>query len=217
MTRSILFLFIILAATTLPTYTGESEKKPTEKEIKALIDKLVSPNPEPVFSGDEIKDSPSYDREKQKLVEKAFDDLENLGPQAFPFLIDRWDDKHFSLTTSYGPNGSLHNVSVGEVCKMIIFNQIQPFGCWKGIDEHEHMITRPDYPARFLSSRKDAKKWYEEHKNKSLAEIQLEVLDWVIAQEGKDVEKDVLELRIKLKDGKKPLPPGEYHPIEIVI
>jgi hypothetical protein len=201
--------------------TDAPKKKMTEQEIKALIDKLVSPNPQPSIHADDYDLPPGFDREKQKLVRKAVSDLKSLGPQAFPFLIDRWDDEHYCLTTSYGPTGDCHNETVGYFCKMIIFDQIQPYGNWQGIkDDGIHIVPRPDYPSSFLSSMKAAKKWCEEHKNKSLAEIQLEVLDWVIAEEAEwypvKERNHLREIRAKLYPGKMPLLPGEYHPIEIV-
>jgi hypothetical protein len=197
-------------------------KKPTEEEIKALIDKLVSPNPEPEIINDYYKLPPGFDREKQKLVCKAMFDLEALGPQAFPFLVDRWDDERFCLTTSYGPTGYCHNENVGKVCRMIIFDQIQPYGNWQGVrDDGVHIVPRPAYPSHFLSSKEEAKKWCEEHKEKMLAKIQLEVLDWVIADENDDTENysakernHLQELRGKLKGKMEPLR-GHYYPIDI--
>jgi hypothetical protein len=159
---------------------AEPKKKWTEQEIKELIDNLVSPNPKPITEDDDYRLSPSFDRDKQKLVRKAFSELKSVGPQAFPFLIDRWDDERYCLTTSYGTNGYCHNENVGTVCKMIFFDQIQTYGSWSGFADsfNDKLAWRPDYPAHFLSTKTDAKKWCEEHKDKTLAEIQLEVLDF---------------------------------------
>jgi hypothetical protein len=216
--------------------TTESSEKPkkklTEQEIKALVDKLVSPNPKPI-TGKEDPDAapdyrlpPGFDREKQKLVRKAVSELKVLGPQAFPFLIERWDDERYCLTISEGINGYCRNQTVGKTCKMIIFDQIQPFGMTQGInDTGLKYVRRPGYPSHFLSTKTDAKKWCEEHKGKSLAEIQLEALDWVIAEESKekdmypDKERENLqELRKRLIENKDLLPPGHrghYCPIDI--
>jgi hypothetical protein len=208
---------------------NELKKKLTEHDIRALIDKLVSPNPKPITGDEDPKEAPDYrlppgfDREKQELVRKAVGDLEVLGPRAFPFLIDRWDDKRYCLTVSEGINGYCRNQTVGKTCEMIVFNQIQPFGKWQGINETGlKYVWRPNYPVHFLSSKKDAKKWCEERKRKTLAEIQLEVLDWAIAEEGKDTkmysaeERNRLqELRKKLVASKEPFLRGNYEPIDI--
>ena len=199
---------------------NELKKKLTEQEIRALIDKLVSPNPKPITGDGDYRLPPGFDREKQKLVRKAVCDLESLGPRAFPFLIDHWDDKRYCLTVSEGINGYCRNQTVGETCEMIVFNQIQPFGKWQGInDAGLKYVWRPDYPVHFLSSKKDAKKWCEERKCKTLAEIQLEVLDWVIAEEGKDISAEernrLQELRKKLVASKEPILRGNYEPIDI--
>jgi len=67
----------------------------------------------------------------------------------------------------------------------------------------------------FLNSQKAARKWWEENKDKTLAQMQLEVLDWVIAEEAKrpgdftDAERrELQDLRKKLEKGGKSLPPG---------
>jgi hypothetical protein len=230
MKRLILFLFIILAASALATSAGEPEKKPTEKEIKALIDKLVSPNPKPI-TGDEDPDvapdyrlPPGFDEEKQKLVRKAISDLKGLGICAFPFLIDRWDDDHFCILISEGINGYFRNQSVGKTCKMIIFDQIQPYGNSAGFAKNDDLklAWRPSYPYEFLASRADAKKWYEKHKDKSLYEIQLEALDWVIAEEAKNVkeysdkEREFLKrTRNDLVENKRFIGRMHFYPIDI--
>lgn len=250
-TRSTVFVFAILLATAPTTHADEprkalvhpplqssSDTKPaapaeepkkdlTDQEIKALIDQLVSPNPKPI-TGDEDRSvapyyrlPPGFDREKQKLVVEAMGELKAQGLRAFPFLIDRWDDKRHCLTISVGINGYHRNQTVGKTCKMIVFDQVQPFAPWgmRGEPERRKKPYRPDYPARFLSSKTDALKWCEEHKGKSLAEVQLEVLDWVIAEEGTEAEKypavehEYLQgLRKNLTDKRQSLPRGHYYP-----
>jgi hypothetical protein len=211
------------------TPTDESKKKLTEQEIKTMVDNLVSPNPKPITGDDDPKEAPEYrlptgfDKEKQKLVRKAVDDLTGLGIRAFPFLIDRWADGRYCLTISEGLNGYCRNQTVGKTCQMIIFGQIQPYGYWYGIDSVGlKLLWRPSYPNHFLASKEDAKKWYEQHKSKTLFEIQLEALDWVIAEEAKDSkkypekEREFLQkLRNDLVQNKKPITRGSYYPIEI--
>jgi hypothetical protein len=64
-----------------------------------------------------------------------------------------------------------------------------------------------------LSSKDAAKNWLEKRKDKPLGQLQLEVLDWVIAEEAKqpskysDEERSHLrEIRKNLEGGQKPLP-----------
>jgi hypothetical protein len=210
----------------------EPRKKLTEQEIKALIDKLVSPNPKPITAEEDPKETPDFrlpkgfDREKQNGVYEACKELKSVGVKAFPFLIERWDDRRYCLTTSDLLSGYCQNRSVGKVCQKIIFDQIQPYGCLPSLGDVDPRgkPLRPSYPERFLSSKEDAKRWFEKHKDKSLVEIQLEVIDWVIEKENKqkknypDSERERLqEIRKEIMDSKKPLPRGNYYSEEIEI
>jgi hypothetical protein len=105
-------------------------------------------------------------------------------------------------------------MSVGKVCQAIIRFQLQP-SVHHAEKRHEKGHYPPSYTGRFLASQKAARRWWEEHKDKSLYQMQLEVLDWVIAEEAKqtdnytDAERRELQtLRKKLVKGGKPLPPG---------
>ncbi|MFM8289334.1 MAG: hypothetical protein ACKOGA_21795, partial [Planctomycetaceae bacterium] len=78
--------------------------------------------------------------------------------------------------------------------------------------------TRPDYPRQFLTDQDTASQWLEEHKHKSLFEIQLMVIDWIIEQESAspndftDRERKHMQvMRDKLVKSNKPLAPGNYH------
>ena len=210
--------------------TGSGEKKPPlpEQDIKALIDRLVSPYPKPQ---DGLP--PDFDQEKQKSVGEAVYEtctkLNTLGKETFPYLIERWEDKQYCLTVSDAPfPGCYHNLTVGEVCQRLIYGQIQPYGCRQvyGPSVSTSAIYqlppapafRPVYPIVFLPSKETAQQWWEKNKGKRLQEIQLEVLDWVIAEEAKqpkevsDRERQELQkTRRKLASGVKLLPAGVYH------
>ncbi len=198
-----------------------AEKSPTltEEEIANLIDNLVSPNPEPKERrGPELKLPKDFDREKQKIVRQARYKLKELGPTAFPSLIKRWDDKRYSLTMSVGINGYMFNASVGQVCKDIVYDQVQPFGMWPVTeDDPRGKPHRPGYPYRHLGNQKDALAWCEKHKDKSLYEVQLMVLDWIIKTEAADPEnytdderKALKEYRKKLVESKVPILRGHF-------
>ena len=225
----------LLSAVTLASLTAvfaaeapkdDDSKKPkappTEKEIKALIDQLVSPNPKPIIDtkGPPRTDlPPGFDLKKQDKVHFAQSQLVELDPVAFPFLIESWNDERYSLTTCNYLSGWFYNESVGRVCQTIIFNQLQPYGYWQDVGaDPRGKPTRPSYPDHFLGSQKAAKAWWEQNKQKTLNQMQLEVLDWVIAEEAKrrgdftDKEKQSLqEIRKELLKGPKPLPAGNFY------
>jgi hypothetical protein len=90
-----LFVAIVLTQAR-PAACGEKPQQPSADEIKALVDKLVSPNPKPNErklnanpKGDPIFPK-GFDQQKQKAVNSACVKLRELGPRAFPFLIEHW-------------------------------------------------------------------------------------------------------------------------------
>jgi hypothetical protein len=213
-----LFVGIVVGQAT-PASSGEDPQPPKANEIKTLIDRLVSPNPAPdedkLKAGETKADGGfprDFDHKKQAQVHRACVRLTELGPQAFPLLIERWEDKRYCLTTEVA---SYTNKSVGEVCRSIIHGQLQPYGHFqKGYADPRGKPHRPDSAATFLGSQKAARQWWEKNKDKTLSQMQLEVLDWVIAEESKrrgdftDEERRELQaLRKKLVKGGKPLAP----------
>jgi hypothetical protein len=192
----------------------------SEREVKTLIDRLVSPNPEPkedqgLIPGRQLP--PDVVRDKQKPMREARLKLKALGKEAFPFLIERWADKRYCLTVPDAMfPGCYHNLTVGEVCRRLVYDQVQPYGHKQVISPNPVALLRPMYPS--LSSTEQAKQWWERNKGKTLHAVQLEVLDWLIAEEAKeprnfsDMERHELrEIRRKLVPGGKPLPSGDYY------
>lgn len=201
--------------------TGHAQDKGGRNDrVKELINALASVNPVPTKrSGPDLKYPANYDREKQELVRDAKRELKALGPTAFESLVESWDDNRYCLTYSIGINGYMYNATVGRICKVIMFDQIQPFGIWPRTDDDPRgKPKRPSYPSVYLADAKAAKRWLEEHKDKSLYEIQLMVVDWVIERESEspndftDKERDYMkEVREKLLDAKKPIAKGNYY------
>lgn len=189
-------------------------------DASKMINALASENPAPKERrGPDLKFPPEYDRKKQQSVYAAISDLKALGPQAFRPLIEKWSDERYSLTYSVGINGYMNNATVGKMCRIIVYDQIQPYGIWPETDDDPRgKPKRPSYPSTFLADANDASKWFDEHKDKSLFEIQLMVVDWVIAQEDKsphDFTAKELEamrtVRTKLLETQKPITRGNYY------
>jgi hypothetical protein len=209
----------------------EKKATPTDKEIKALIDQLVSPNPKPIINkrgAPSIEVPKEFDQKKQSQVCLARSRLVELGPSAFPLLIENVNDKRYSLTTENALSGWYRNESVGEVCQAIIFDQLQPYGgYWQLVGEEgggdpRNKASRPGYPSDFLESQEAAKAWWEKHNKQSLCEMQLEALNWVMAEEAKRPddftceEKEFLKkLRQGLEKSGTALFSGNYYPNEI--
>jgi hypothetical protein len=224
-----LVIVAVLLNPAAQAFAGEKPQAVSEREIKKLVDQLVSPNPKPITGDEDERAAPEYrlpkgfDRKKQEQVRIARVELRKIGPAAFPFLIERWHDKRHCLTVSHGVSGYCHNRTVGEICQAIIFDQLQPYSYWPAGDgDPRGKPKTPGYPDAFLSSQQAARRWWQKNKDKTLYQMQLTALDWVIAQEAKspqsytDKERQGLQdLRKKLVRQGKPLPPGNYDFVDI--
>jgi hypothetical protein len=191
-----LVLLAALAAFSATASFAE-DKPPSGQEIEALIQQLVSKYP-----------PPSHDTSGQ--VHTAFKHIQELGLLAFPYLFDHFDDKRYSFTADKG--SSDHNWSVGEACSDIVRCHLEPFGTFSNSFAGRR---RPNYSAHSkLRGREQAKAWWETHKQKSLRELQIEALEWVVAEEAKTPEwyseeerADLQETLTKLRASDVPLPP----------
>jgi hypothetical protein len=201
----------------LPAHSGEKKTPPSKRKIRALIDQLVSPNRKPIKVCSARGLPRDFDRKKQKQVDRACTKLTQLGPRVFPYLIERWEDKRYCLTASNGLSGAFLHLTVGQICRAIIYDQLQPYGIYpNGFDPERNRARqprRPGYPTTFLGSQKAAREWWKKNKRKTLYQMQLQALDWVIAEEAKrrrdftDKErKELQQLRKRLVKGGKPLP-----------
>jgi hypothetical protein len=204
MNRRNALLFVALMS--LFTVTGFADEKPSsEREINALIAQLVSPNRAPDDkNGPDATYPVGYDRDAQKRVRRAWSQLHRLGHRAFPYLFDHFDDKRYSFTADDGPADM--NWSVGLACSDILVCHLQPYG----------IRGQPSYAKHYnLRTSAGAKLWWETRKDKSLRELQIETLEWVIAEEARtplrysDQERLYLhDLLAKLRAGSVPLAPS---------
>ena len=165
------FLLLPLSS---PAYPRDKPQPPSAKEIKALIDQLVSPNPKPnVREGDSaIGGLPSdFDFKKQQQVNRAISKLIKLGPPAFPFLIERWGDKRYCLTACDDVSAAFLHKTVGQICQAIIFAQLQPSGTLpEGYSPDHRLPRRPGYPDKFLGSQESARRWWQKNNDRTLWE-----------------------------------------------
>lgn len=199
---------------------AEKRKPATADQIKALVEGLVSPNPAPderTLQAGMLKAGGGfprgYDHKKQAQVHRACRELTELGPRAFPFLIERWEDKRYCLTTE---EAGYENQSVGAICRQIIEGQLQPYGRFqRGYTDPRGKPLRPGYASGLIGSREEAREWWGKNKDKTLVQMQQEVLDWVIAEEAKrpddftdEERRELQDLRKGLATNGKPLPPS---------
>lgn len=195
---------------------SEEQVAPTDEEIAALVEQLVSPNSAPVVKSVYAEYPPGYDKVAQKKVHHAFHELRKLSPRSFPFLFDHMDDKRYCLTADAGDFD--RNYTVGELCRDILSSHLQS-DVWdhkSGGTSFRRRPDQPDYLAHHkLFEPKAAKEWWKTRKDKSLRELQIEVLEWVVEEEVKAPDKypeaeraKIRETVKKLKASEKPLEPG---------
>ena len=188
----------------------------SDEQITVLVGQLASPNRPPPTGVPNAEDAPGYDQEAQKKVLRAFHQLRGLAPRSFPFLFGHVSDERYSLTVVSGKAGK--NFSVGQVCREILTSNLQSPACRRRTAS-TNVKHRP-YPPDYLSAHKlfqpdEAKEWWESRKNKSLRELQIEVLEWTLIEEIKAsdryLDEDRERLRKALRDlraSRNPLEPG---------
>jgi len=195
---------------------GADDETVTDEQIEALVNDLVSPNQPPRTGGVYARFPAGYDREAQKRVRRAFHKLRELAPRSFPFLFDHFDDKRYSLTEDSGDTDK--NYTVGQLCRDILASHLQPdvWGHKEGGTSFRRRPSEPDYLAHYkLFQPEHARKWWAGRKDKWLRELQLEVLEWILAEETASPEtySDAQRERTKkcldeLRESKSPLKPG---------
>ncbi len=196
-------------------------KVPSESEIVALVEQLVSSNREPEIDEARwsVKHAQGFDKRARDRVFQAWERLRDIGLPAFPYLQSHFGDKRYCFTQDDGPG--YYNFSVGEASERILISHLQPYleQANPGGDlEALALWRRYPRPSNYFSQQKLSQpnqfdQWWRTHKHKSMQEIQIEVLEWTIAQArpqantGKLV-KHLNETLAALRSAKEPLPPG---------
>jgi hypothetical protein len=155
-------------------------------DIEKLVAQLVSPNQPPDIQSTYAKYGPQFDRNAQKLVSKSWGELRRLAPRSFPFVFDHVADKRYALTQDSGDLDK--NYSVGFLCRDILVSSLQP-DVWdhkEGGTSYKRRPTQPDYISHYrLMNPESAKEWWKSRKDRSLRELQIEVLEWILVEEMK--------------------------------
>jgi hypothetical protein len=172
-----------------------------EAGIESLIQELRSPNLDPAVFDWMMEIPVNYDIEAQKQVWRAENMLSKLGFKAFPTLILHINDKAYCKTVE---GSKLFSYTVGHVCAQIINRQVNIAGEPHRFQDRKGRKGMWDSPFIWISS-ENAKSWWEANKGRSLEEIQLDSVDYVIAKEKElgfinpEQEKKVLEPLEKIR------------------
>jgi hypothetical protein len=136
-----LAIFGVLFASSV---SGGQKAPSTQRETKALVEQLVSPNL--VTPTDECwpEHPPNYDREAQKRVLDAMKRLRAIGLPAFPYLIARIGDRRYCLSEDAGSCDFAF--SVGTICYLTVDAHLQPYGHYTmGAGDPRERAKRPQY------------------------------------------------------------------------
>jgi hypothetical protein len=123
----------------------------------------------------------SESERKRDAVKKLY----GIGMQAFPLLMESFDDDRPGYALA-----SISNPTVGLACYYIIKDQLFDFPPGystsyyrKGADGEDHRRPGQINQSLFGGSRDGLKDWLKQRKERTLDELQLEVLEWTLAEE----------------------------------
>jgi hypothetical protein len=186
-------ILVVLTVVLLGVFSVPVGGQPTEpvdrKVIEDLIEKLASKNEAPKQVRDRIRvEYPKdYDQKAQDVVKAARKELVAIGKDSMPVLVEHLNDKRYSMTFATSVE---RNFTVGEVCAMILEEQVGDRMTYKmrmGADGQFHPFD--GYFSRYYTAGRDTqaafKAWWEENREKSLKEMQIDVLKWTIERERK--------------------------------
>lgn len=144
-------------------------------EIHSLIEQLAVSKGE--ANGDEIKES------KIKMASLATNKLTALGKDAFAILSEYLEDNRHGVAF----RAAIYN-TVGDACFDIITSQLYNFpsnypGSRLRIGADGKSHYRPFFGKISLFSKKTLPSWLNKRQRKSIRQLQIEVLQYVIKQE----------------------------------
>lgn len=195
--KSVCFVIMTLSMPMPDTALADDVTKEEADTIDALIEELASPNdPKSLIRTSRyLTFPPDWNHKAQRQVSQAARSLVNKGRSAFPQMVARAGDNRFSFVSTSG-NGAMSSRSVGYACGTILEVQLDVF---------ETTGVRPSYFWTVVEGEGkgdvNRAKWWEERKDKSLFELQIESVEWAIEQHTqlrkdwrkKNVDKDDLK------------------------
>jgi len=158
--------------------------KMNNAEIENLVLELRSQNLDPAPFGWESGIPVNYDLEAQKRVWRAQAKIRALGIRAFPALVAHLEDKEYSYTEEYS---KLVSFSAGHACYRLIEAQVDIAGAAHQFKDRKPQKTMYDgsFYYTILHNKYDGSviNWWEANKHRSLEDIQLESVEWLIGKE----------------------------------
>jgi hypothetical protein len=160
-------------------------------KYRDLVKTLVSLNKKPTTRNEaegSVKFPPEYNVEAQKRIGAARQVLHDNFEESLPFLIDALDDDRYCMTINWADGDAYYNYSVGRVCRNVIASKLEVYRTTISFMGPQHW-HRYDY-------RPITKEWWRVRKGRSLAELQVEAIDWAIQQRKTEPKETIREDRL---------------------
>src|SRR5262249_49951567 len=150
-------------------------------------------------------------------ITSAYKALSDNIDVTLPILAKNVNDKRFSFVCT-STSGAIINKSVGEACVDIIISHVEVY--------REH-LTKGDFAGvprcpSFIRECGGFEEWWKSRKGKSLAELQLEGIEWVLRQtkpkefetkeEWAKAKQTVARMAKDIRTSKKPIAVEHYPP-----
>ena len=203
------------------------------EDVDSLVEQLASANQppavdEPLFNLGEFFNNPGgWDLKAQKRVSDAYYKLRAMGKEAFPYLINHFDDDRYSHHRSWS---TFYPVSVGEACKLLIHEQVDIRGImYKARESPNGNVIGYEFDEYVRSHFGSYAAWWRANRNRSLREMRVATVEWRIEKEKaygfiSDEQTDSIlsELeRVRQKAERKPevleLPPPDWYTVDELV
>jgi hypothetical protein len=186
---------------------------------RGIITALASPNAKPVTrnrANGHVTFPDGYDVAAQNRINAARKKLYANCEDALPYLIEALDDDRYCMTINWAEGDAFYNWDVGDISREIIENRLEVY-------RDLIRFSGPSHWNRYRY-RPISKEWWEARRKKSLAELQIEAIDWAIeVRKGEDPTRvhperalevaNLLKLRDEIQSTKRPAKPGRLLPM----
>jgi hypothetical protein len=197
---------------------GSTKKRITESQCERLVAQLVNPD-KPPFKEHYVLELPRGQSEsilwqRQQTIGAAYDKLSANIEVSLPVLMKHVHDDRFSYVYEEmaGTSGGYLKASVGYACRRIVGAHVEVH--YRSTTKYVFEGTIPRSMS-FIDSCGGFDKWWKSRKRKSLAELQLEGLEWVLRQkkprhfkserEWARALKSVREMARQIRSSRKPI------------
>ena len=152
----------------------------TTEQCEQAVEQLVNPDKPPVIGRHmEAEDFPpgfiSGLRVKQKPIEAAYQKLSSSIESALPILVKHADDHRYSHIYVDPHSGFFHKADVSETCDYLIRDHVEVYR------RHTSGLNESSIPKSIYFVGNIAA-WWKGREGKTLAELQLEGIEWAIHQ-----------------------------------